>query len=209
MLAMFVATAQAYGAAEPAETVTVEADETVMDEITVTAPRLKTFFFHIPNVEFLIKNYRNRGIGADHYNRGRYEEAFPHLLASAQQGFKMAQARVGYLYLAGLGTERDVETGIVWISLAAQYASAPEIRMYRRALWEKIPAHRQAELHRRIDEFDAVYGARVNRVGCTFDTTTSSRVKKLYCRYMDQCRFAETEATPELLDCPGEGMPPP
>ncbi len=171
-----------------------------IEEITVTAPRPEKF--ELPDVEFVIETYSSRRKGAELYNDGHYEEAFPHLLAAAQRGFKMAQARVGYLYLSGLGVEQDVETAIVWLSVASRGSTAPEIRNYLRPLWEKIPASYVPELNERIEEYDAIYGAKVNRVGCDFSQTTRSRIKKLSCRYMDQCRYWTTAATPELQDCP-------
>ncbi len=186
--------------AEPAgSTVTRDRSETI-DEITVTAPRLKRL--QLPSVEFVIETYNTRRRGAVLYNKRQYAEAFPHLLASARGGFKMAQARVGHLYMAGLGTKKDVETGIVWLSLASKGSSSPEIRQRVREIWDNVPDRYAEDIRDRIDEFEAAYSARVNRVRCDFSKSTRSRVKKLSCRYMDQCRYWSSAGTAELMDCP-------
>ncbi len=171
-----------------------------IEEITVTAPRLQRF--QIPDVEFLVESYGDRRKGAELYNEGRYKEAFPYLLASAEQGFKLAQARLGYLYLAGLGIRRDAETGYIWLGLAARGNTTPEIRNYLRSIRDQLPADDRAYLEERIDEFAKRHGSEVNRVACRYERVTSSRIKKLYCRYMDQCRFWRSDAIRELSDCP-------
>ncbi len=177
-----------------------KAEEDPTEEVVVTAPRVERF--KIPDVEYVVETYQARREGAQLYNKGKLAESFPYLLAAAERGFKIAQARVGYLYLGGFGTEKDVETGITWLGLASRGVTAPEIRNYMKDIWKTLPEKDTSYLAKRIDEFDAKYGARANRVRCDFSTKTSSRVKELKCRLMDQCLYWETAAVSELHDCP-------
>ncbi len=149
----------------------------------------------IPPMEYLLEIYDARRTGADLYRRGRYEEAFPHLLVAARRGFKFAQARVGFLYQQGLGTPQDPEAAIGWLGVAAKGETMPEIRNHFNALWEKIPDVYRPRLREVIDGFDAKYGARANRVACDTSHKAGTFTKRLTCRFMDEHLYGQTGET--------------
>ena len=146
-------------------------------------------------MEYLLEVYDARRTGADLYRRGRYEEAFPHLLVAARRGFKFAQARVGFLYQQGLGTPQDPEAAIGWLGVAAKGETMPEIRNHFNALWEKIPDVYRPRLREVIDGFDAKYGARANRVACDTSHKAGTFTKRLTCRFMDEHLYGQTGET--------------
>ena len=155
-----------------------------IEEIVVTAPRPERG--KVPSYERVFQIYESRRKGAWLYQQGRYDEAFPHLLAAAQSGFKFAQARVGFLYQQGLGTEQDPYAAVGWIGLAAEGDSHPEIKNYFRNLWERIPEDYEPSLEAVIDEYREKYSAKANRVGCDMSRKAGTHIKFLTCRFMDE-----------------------
>jgi len=170
------------------------------EEIVVSAPAPKRG--EVPKVEFIVELYDSRRKGAQLYREGNFEEAFPYLLTAAERGFKLAQARVGFMYQQGLGTERNGEEAMAWLGLAARSPSAPEIRNHFQRIWKKVPQSYHAGLLAKIDKYEAEFGAKANRVNCDYSRATRTRKHLLACRFQDQCRYDNVEATPEMLDCP-------
>ena len=97
----------------------------------------------IPTAEFMQQVYSARGIGSCLYAKGRPEQAFPYLNAAARKGFKMA--RLGYLYQAGLGVERDTYMAMASYGIAATGTTLPVIRNWYNGAWRSISEeHRPA-----------------------------------------------------------------
>ena len=155
-----------------------------IEEIVVTAPRPERG--KVPSYERVFQIYESRRKGAWLYQQGKYEEAFPHLLAAARSGFKFAQARVGFLYQQGLGTPQDPYAAVGWLGLAAEGTSHPEIKNYFRDLWARIPEPYVPGLEAVIDDYRGKYSAKANRVGCDMSRTAGSHIRKLTCRFMDE-----------------------
>ena len=155
-----------------------------VEEIVVTAPRPATG--KVPSYERVFQIYESRRKGASLYKQGKYEEAFPHLLAAAQSGFKFAQARVGFLYQQGLGTPQDPYAAVGWLGLAAEGTTHPEIQNYFRNLWERIPEPYVPHLKAVIQDYRGKYGAKANRVGCDMSHKAGTYIRKLTCRFMDE-----------------------
>lgn len=155
-----------------------------IEEIVVTAPRPERG--KVPSYERVFQIYESRRKGAWLYQQGKYEEAFPHLLAAARSGFKFAQARVGFLYQQGLGTPQDPYAAVGWLGLAAEGTSHPEIKNYFRALWARIPEPYVPHLEAVIDDYRGKYSAKANRVGCDMSRKAGSHIRKLTCRFMDE-----------------------
>ena len=160
------------------------ADDSDIEEIVVTASRPERG--KVPSYERVFQIYESRRKGAWLYKQGRYEEAFPHLLAAAQSGFKFAQARVGFLYQQGLGTPQDPYAAVGWLGLAAEGISHPEIKNHFRNLWERIPEDYEPSLEAVIDEYREKYSAKANRVGCDMSHKAGTYIKSLTCRFMDE-----------------------
>ena len=161
-----------------------------VEEMTVTAPGPESG--QIPPLEYLLEVYDARSRGADLYRRGRYDEAFPYLLIAAKRGFKFAQARVAFLYQQGLGTPQDPEAAVAWLGVASRGETMPEILNYFNDMWRKIPESMQPDLAALIDEYEAKYGTRENRVACDRDRKAGTFVKSLTCRFMDEHLYTST-----------------
>lgn len=137
-------------------------------------------------IEYMQQTYEARGKGACFYQRGKYEEAFPYLLAAAKRGFKFAQARVGYLCERGIGVSQDPYAAVGWYAVAAQGRTHPEIRSYFRDVWRCIPEKHLLRFVAVAEEYRTTYGARANRVTCDMDRAMGSYLPKLTCRFMDE-----------------------
>ena len=157
-----------------------------------------------PEFEFLIHVYDSRRDGAKLYKEGRYEEAFPLLLHAAKRGFKMAQARVSYLYERGLGTPRDPIAAIGFLGTAAKPPTHPEIRNRFKEIWRRVPPEHETRLREVIDRYDAQYGTRANRIVCDVSHRGGTYMRTLSCNFMDECSLYDHLAAwvPELRSCP-------
>ena len=54
------------------------------------------------------------------YEAGRHSEAFTLIKAAAEAGNAEAQGKLGYLYMAGVGTPSKPQEGAKWLTLAAE-----------------------------------------------------------------------------------------
>ena len=166
------------------------ADQPV-EEVLVTAPTPERGT--LPNRDYIRETYAARARGATLYRLGRYEEAFPYLLAAAKRGFKFAQARVGFLYQQGLGTPQDPDAAVGFLGVAAMGASMPEIRNHFRALWRRIPEEHHTYYAALIDRYDQAYGAEANRVACDRNHKAGTHFKHLTCRFVDESVYGQEE----------------
>jgi hypothetical protein len=167
----------------------LDADREPDEEMIVTAP--KPDRGQVPQFEYLLETYKARSKGSLLYRRGKYAESFPYLLVAAKRGFRLAQARVGFLFQQGLGTPRDAEAAIAWLALAATPDTLPEIMNYFRTQWAKIPPEYIPQLERVIDEYREQYGNRENRVVCDMSRKAGTHFKKLTCRFMDESIYQD------------------
>ncbi|MDE0660235.1 MAG: hypothetical protein OXI79_11360 [Gammaproteobacteria bacterium] len=154
------------------------------EEVVVTAEPPEPGM--IPTFEFMQQTYESRGKGACLYISGRYEEAFPYLQAAARKGFKLAQARLGFLYQQGLGTDRDPYAAVGWYGVASTGTTLPEIRNRFRDVWRRIPEEYQPRFSAVINEYRAKYGSRHHRVDCDLSYRSGTFLKKLTCRFRDE-----------------------
>ncbi|MXY57579.1 MAG: SEL1-like repeat protein, partial [Gammaproteobacteria bacterium] len=102
-MVLFVVAAIA-GAAETSDEPLIE------DEIKVIGERMPM------TVEDRMRIYRELAKARQLYSNNEIDEAFPLLLNTARKGFKNAQARVGHIYLRGLGSvEQDPVEALGWL----------------------------------------------------------------------------------------------
>ncbi len=171
-----------------------DADRDVDDVLVVTAERLEEATPVLMN-EVLSAN----GKGGWLYRNGRYKEAFPYLLAAAKHGFKLAQARVSYIYQQGLGeVERDAEAAIGWLGVAAAPTTTPEIRNY----YQRVLAHYPEQHHGWIDEIVAdyrkKYGQEATRVDCDNDRLAGTHISRLKCDFRDAPKYRDVLDSEDL-----------
>lgn len=127
-------------------------DDDDVEEVVVTArppERGKA-----PTLEFLTELYGSRRSGARLYRRGKHAESFPYLLAAARRGFKMAQARVSFLYRQGLGTPPDPTAAVAFLGIAAKPPTHPEIRRRFHEIWGRVPPDLKPGFEELIEQYD-------------------------------------------------------
>lgn len=139
----------------------------------------------VPSAETMQQIYDLRGLGACLYVRGRYAEAFPYLRAAARTGFKLAQARLAFLYQQGLGTERDAHAAIGWYGVAATGTTLPEIRNGFRKILRRIPEEQRPAVDALVNDYKEKYGSDRHRVACDLSKRAGTFLKKLTCRFRD------------------------
>ena len=130
--------------------------------------------------------YRELARGRELYASADYERAFPHLLNTAEHGFKGSQARVGYIYLRGLGeVTRDTAAAVGWLGVAASGNSAPEITNYFNGIWKQIPERHLPYFEEIVEEYESKYGEEATDVTCELRRPVESHLKQLSC-YFDK-----------------------
>ncbi|MYA18102.1 MAG: hypothetical protein F4Z28_15770 [Gammaproteobacteria bacterium] len=170
----------------------VQADSSEPEEVIVIGEPEDPFKPH--DFEYMQSTYDARGRGSCLYRRGDYAESFPYLLAAAKRGFKYAQARVSFLYQQGLGTARDAEASIGWLSVAAIGTTHPEIRNRFLEVWRQVPDEQRPYYQRVVNGYRAKYASQRHRVTCDFAPTAGSHIPSLTCRFADEANYMDINA---------------
>ena len=169
----------------------VQDDASVPEEVIAIGEPGDPFKAH--QYEYMQNTYDARGKGSCLYRQGHYGESFPYLLAAAKRGFKFAQARVSFLYQQGLGTDRDAEAAVGWLSVAAFGKTHPEIRNSFREVWGRIPDQHRPRYERVVEEYRTKYASRLHRVNCDLSHKTGSYMHALTCRFQDEAIHLDIE----------------
>ena len=157
--------------AEEAEVAAMDADEVM----TVVEKRLQTW-------QDRRDIYRRVAEGKALFARKQINEAFPLLLDTAQLGFKGSQARVGHIYLEGLGDiDQDAVQGVGWLGVASTGTTSPGIRNYFNDIWQRIPDAHVPYFEEVVDDFRDRYGEQATGVVCDLDRPLDSFLKRLAC----------------------------
>ena len=170
----------------------VQDDSTEPEEVIVIGEPDDPFKPH--NFEYMQSTYDARGRGSCLYRRGDYAESFPYLLAAAKRGFKHAQARVSFLYQQGLGTARDAEASIGWLSVAAMGTTHPEIRNRFLEVWRQVPEKQRPYYQDVVNDYRAKYASERHRVACDFAARAGSHISSLTCRFADEANYMDINA---------------
>lgn len=156
-----------------------EADESdlPLEVMTVIEERIQT-------LEDRRRIYRDLAKGKRLYALDQIDEAFPYLLDTAQRGFKDSQARVGHIYLQGLGDiERDSTQGVGWLGAASSGSTSPGIRNYFNDIWKRIPETHVAYFEEVVEDYRSRYGEQATGVVCDLNRPLRSFVKELHCYF--------------------------
>ena len=156
-----------------------DADESdlPLEVMTVIEERIQT-------LEDRRRIYRDLAKGKRLYALHQIDEAFPYLLDTAQRGFKDSQARVGHIYLQGLGDiERDATQGVGWLGAASSGATSPGIRNYFNDIWKRIPENHVAYFEEVVEDYRSRYGEEATGVVCDLNRPLRSFVKELHCYF--------------------------
>ena len=154
-----------------------EADDSgvPLEVMTVIEDRIQT-------LEDRRRIYRDLAKGKRLYALDQIDEAFPYLLDTAQRGFKDSQARVGHIYLQGLGdVEPDTTQGVGWLGVASTGQTSPGIRNYFNDIWKRIPENHVAYFEEVVEDYRSRYGEEATGVVCDLNRPLRSFVKELHC----------------------------
>lgn len=170
--------------ATPTETSAAYAQSTeeplIEDEIKVIGERTPL------TVEERMRIYRELAKARQLYSNNEIDEAFPLLLKTARKGFKTAQARVGHIFLRGLGNvEQDPVEAMGWLGVASSGTSSPPIRNYFNDIWQRIPDKYVGSFEEVVEQYRARYGENATGVVCELHRPLRSFVKQLIC-YFEQ-----------------------
>ncbi|MCE2461199.1 MAG: sel1 repeat family protein [Pseudomonadales bacterium] len=170
--------------AAPTETRAAYAQSTeeplIEDEIKVIGERTPL------TTEERMRIYRELAKARQLYSDNEIDQAFPLLLKTARKGFKNAQARVGHIYLRGLGNvEQDPVEAMGWLGVASSGTSSPPIRNYFNDIWQRIPDKYVGNFEEVVEEYRAKYGENATGVVCELHRPLRSFVKQLLC-YFEQ-----------------------
>ena len=128
--------------------------------------------------------YRDVAEGKRLYALKRINEAFPYLLDTAERGFKDSQARVGHIYLQGLGdVERDATAGVGWLGVASSGSTSPGIRNYFNSIWKRIPETHVPYFEEVVEDYTTRYGEQTTGVVCDLNRPLRSFLKELACYF--------------------------
>ena len=153
-----------------------------VERVEVTAPQ--TDALTILEMEAI---YDSQELGNKHFRRRNYEEAFPHLLATARRGFKTSQARLGYMYLHALGgVDYDPIQGIGWLAVAADPETVPWIRRYFKKIWKIVPERFVADLAIVTEAYKKRYGRGATGVSCNRNRRAGTHQVQLTCLFNDE-----------------------
>lgn len=160
----------------------VRADPDDVERVEVTAPQTESLT--ILEMEAI---YDSQELGNKHFRRRNYEEAFPHLLATARRGFKTSQARLGYMYLHALGgVDYDPVQGIGWLAVAADPETVPWIRRYFKKIWNIVPERFVADLTTVTEAYKKRYGRGATSVSCNRNRRAGTHQVQLTCLFDDE-----------------------
>ena len=140
--------------------------------------------------------------GASLYKQGKYKEALPYLLVGAKTGFKMSQARVGAIYLGGLGgVAKDYRRGIGWLGVASEPITAPEIRNIWKSVLNSVQTSSKDEVASIVAEYVSKYGRRATGTECEMTSNTKPLVARLECTLDDEFYRFASEEQKALVGC--------
>lgn len=150
----------------------------------------------------ILRGYDARNMGGYYYKLRLYEKAYPYLVEAAQEGFKMSQARLGYIYQKGLGgVERDWVKAVGWLGVAASRHSHPEIMNYWKDLRAKIPQENMPMVEDIIEEYVSRYGSEATGVTCDINRAAGTHIAHMRCVYDDEIEYrdpADTLGIPQV-----------
>ena len=168
----------------PGNTVAVATSERSYDiddieEVYVEGVRVEPESMAIHEMEAI---YQRKQSAARSFKIGNYEEAFPTLLQLAKLGFKDAQARVGFIYMHGLGGQpKSNLKALGWLGVAAQGETRPQYRNIFNQMMSEVPGPQQQLVATTV----AVYRDRFDseKLGVQCMRSRTGHLDKFTCRW--------------------------
>lgn len=169
--------------------------DTNIEEVRVTADRVTDL-----TLEERRHIYKQLAQGRQLYSDSEYKRAFPLLLNTARHGFKEAQARVGYIYLNGLGeVTRDSAVAVGWLGVAASGNSSPGIENYFNDIWSQIPEQYVPRFREVVEKYESKYGEDATGVTCELRRPVGTHLKRLLCYFDEDLTLEERDLIEDML----------
>lgn len=155
------------------------AEVTTMEELVTSEVRQD-----ILNAFTINEFHRVNNLASFFYRTKQFEKAFPYLLASAKRGFKVAQYRLGVIYVNGLGSiKRDVTLGIGWIGVSASPRSTALMRETFQDLMDQVPERLKPRVQDVVDALIERYGSEATGVNCMNTRVAGTHMKSFQCNF--------------------------
>ena len=149
----------------------------------------------------ILRGYDARNMGGYYYKLRMYGKAYPYLVEAAQEGFKLSQARLGYIYQKGLGgVKRDWTKAVGWLGVASSRYSHPEIMNYWKNLKAKIPEDNLDMVEEIVEDYVSKYGSDATGVSCDINRRAGTHIAYMRCLYDDEIKYRDPG---DLLGIPG------
>ena len=150
-----------------------------IEEVFVEGVRIVPESMAIHEMEAI---YHRKESAARSFKIGNYEEAFPTLLQLARLGFKDAQARVGYIYMFGLGGQQKSNVkALGWLGVASQGETRPQYRNIFNQMMSEVPEPQQQLVATTVSDYRERYSSEKLGVQCMRSRT--GHLDKFTCRW--------------------------
>ena len=127
------------------------------------------------------------------YRTKQYEKAFPFLLASAKRGFKVAQYRLGVIYVNGLGKiKRDVTLGLGWLGTSASPRSSALMRETYQDLMDQVPERLQPKVQELVDALIERYGTEATGMNCMNTRVAGTHMRSFQCNFDKEFEYRDS-----------------
>ena len=153
-----------------------------MEEVIVEGERIDPASMDFLEMERI---YRQKATASRNFKIGKYEEAFPELLQLAKLGFKDAQARVGFLFLHGLGgQEKSNLKALGWLGVASQGTTRPQYRNIFTQMMNEVPEDQRALVAFVVADYREKFDSKKLGIECWHSNV--NHVRQFTCRYYDE-----------------------
>ena len=153
-----------------------------MEELIVEGERIDPASMDFLEMEQI---YRQKTSASRNFKIGKYEEAFPELLQLAKLGFKDAQARVGFLFLHGLGgQEKSNLKALGWLGVASQGTTRPQYRNIFNQMMSEVPEDQQSLVDFIVADYREKFDSKKLGIECWHSNV--NHVHQFTCRYHDE-----------------------
>jgi TPR repeat protein len=138
------------------------------------------------------KIYNDEKNGIEDYRKGQYARAFLIFENTAKLGLKGSQYYLGFMYLKGHHVEMSIETGMVWLGVAAELEIGDWVALYEQ-IYVKLDAAQQNLIQSKLAYYISKYGMASQKITCEKRASLGSRKKRLYCeKYVPSIEMSET-----------------
>ena len=153
-----------------------------MEEVIVEGERIDPGSMDFLELEQI---YRQKESASRNFKIGKYEEAFPELLQLAKLGFKDAQARVGFLFLHGLGGQQKSNLkALGWLGVASQGTTRPQYRNIFNQMLSEVPEEQQSLVSFVVADYREKFNSEKLGIECWHSNV--NHIRQFTCRYQDE-----------------------